>query len=78
MRFRRESLVNKAIRRRFAVTLIGQEGTFSGVLVDSDDTTWVFDDCNTVPDKPADAPKPIAGRLYVDRVQVIYMQEVNA
>lgn len=71
-------MISKAIRRRFAVTLIGNEGCFSGVLVESDDTTWVFDDCLTVPDKPTDPPKPINGRVYIDRVQIIYMQEVNA
>jgi hypothetical protein len=75
---RRKSLINKALRLRFVVTLAKNEGTFSGVLVESDPVSWVFDNCATVPDKPADAPKPIVGRVWVDRSQVSYMQEVNA
>lgn len=69
-------LIKRAIRRRFAITLTGSEGSFSGVLVDSDDVTWVFDDCATVPLTPDATPDPIAGRVYVDRVNVAYLQEL--
>jgi small nuclear ribonucleoprotein (snRNP)-like protein len=73
---RRNRLVNKAIRRRFAVTLCGNEGVFSGVLTESDDITWVFDDCATVPSTPDAESQPIAGRVYIDRVNVAYLQEL--
>lgn len=72
----RKSLIQKAVRRRFAVTLAGSEGVFSGILVESDAETWVFDDCATVPSTPDATPDPIAGRVYIDRVSVAYMQEL--
>lgn len=68
--FNRKSLIDKAIRRRFAVTLTGQEGSFAGVLTDFDSEIWVFEQCTT--------PKgdEIAGRVFVDRVAVAYVQEL--
>ena len=68
--FRRKSLINQAIRKRFAVTLTGNEGTFAGVLTESDDETWVFENCTTA------AGDDIAGRVFVDRVSVAYLQEL--
>ncbi len=70
-------LIKRAIRRRFAVTLTGNEGVFSGILVEADDTTWVFDDAATVPRTPDATPDPIAGRVYIDRVNVAYLQELS-
>ena len=69
--WRRPSLIERAIRRRFAVTLVDNGGTFSGILAESDDTTWVFEHVETAKGEPA------AGRLYIDRFQVAYLQEVN-
>lgn len=74
---RRNRLIDKAIRRRFAVTLTGNEGVFSGILTESDDLTWVFDDCATVPSTPGASPDPIAGRVYIDRINVAYLQELS-
>lgn len=68
--FRRKSLVDKAIRRRFAVTLTGNEGTFAGVLTESDPEIWVFENCTTA------AGEDIAGRVFIDRVNVAYLQEL--
>lgn len=68
---RRKSLINRAIRHRFAVTLVDNEGTFTGILTESDDTTWVFEQVETAKGERA------AGRLFIDRIQVAYMQEVN-
>jgi small nuclear ribonucleoprotein (snRNP)-like protein len=73
---RSNRLVTKAIRKRFAVTLKGSEGVFSGILVETDATTWVFDDCATVPRTPDATPDPIAGRVYIDRANVAYLQEL--
>lgn len=68
--FRRKSLVDKAVRRRFAVTLTGGEGEFGGVLTESDSESFVFERCST--------PKgeDIVGRVFVDRISVAYLQEL--
>jgi hypothetical protein len=72
----RKSLVNKAIRRRFAVTLKQNEGVFSGVLTDSDRETLVFEQCQTVPSVEGGTPSTIAGRVFVDRITLAYIQEL--
>lgn len=64
-------MVSGALRRRFVVTLTGSEGMFSGVLTESDDTTWVFEDCKT------DKHQPIAGRVFIDRINVAYLQQLE-
>lgn len=69
--WRRPSLIDRAIRRHFAVTLVDNGGTFTGILTESDDTTWVFEQVKTAQGEPA------AGRLYIDRLQVAYLQEVT-
>jgi len=69
-------LVDKAIRRRFAVTLAGNEGVFAGVLTESDSETWVFEDCETVPKSPGETPQPIVGRVFIERTSVAYLQEL--
>lgn len=68
--FQRKDLINKAIRKRFAVTLTGGEGAFAGILTEADDTVWVFEGCST--------PKgeDIAGRVFIDRINVAYLQEL--
>jgi hypothetical protein len=57
--------------------LTGSEGAFSGILVESDPETWVFDDCATVPETVGATPEPIAGRVYIDRINVAYLQEMR-
>jgi hypothetical protein len=75
---RRERLIKQVLRQRFAVTLKGNEGTFAGVLTDSDPTTWVFEQCSTIPKQPGETPEPITGRVFVDRREVAYLQELSA
>jgi len=75
---RRKNLVDQAIRRRFAVTLRGNEGVFAGVLTDTDPVTWVFEQCSTVPKAAGETPELIQGRVYIDRSQVAYIQELPA
>jgi hypothetical protein len=69
--FRRKQVHFKELRRRFAVTLSDNEGVFSGVMTDFDDATMVFEDCKT------DKEQPIAGRVFVDRIQIAYIQELG-
>lgn len=68
--FQRKDLINKAIRKRFAVTLAGSEGSFAGILTESDPTTWVFEHCSTP------QGEDIAGRVFIDRINVAYLQEL--
>lgn len=75
---RREKLIRQAVRRRFAVTLKQNEGSFAGVLTDSDPVMWVFEQCSTVPSQPGETPEPIQGRVFIDRAQVAYLQELPA
>lgn len=74
----RKSLISKAIRRRFAVTLRQSEGVFSGVLTEFDTQTLVFEQCQTVPTNEGGTPSPIVGRVFVDRDTVAYFQELPA
>lgn len=71
--FRRKSLLERDIRRRFAVTLTGGEGEFLGILVDADDEIYVFDDCYLV---TAEGKQKLAGQMYVDRIAVAYRQKI--
>jgi small nuclear ribonucleoprotein (snRNP)-like protein len=75
---RRQRLIKQAVRQRFAVTLRNNEGTFAGVLTQTDPTTWVFEQCSTIPKQPGETPEPISGRIFVDRGQVAYLQELPA
>lgn len=71
-------LIRKAIRRRFVVTLKGNEGDFSGVLTDADRVTLVFEQCATVPANFREGtPAEIPGRVFVERTNVAYLQEVS-
>lgn len=73
----RRSLIRKALRHRYAVTLRNNEGTFAGVLVDADRDIYIFDACTTVPVKPGETPDEIPGRVYIDRSGVAYLQELT-
>lgn len=72
-------LVSKAIRQRFAVTLPGGEGAFTGLLVDHDNTYWIFDQCRTVPTKIGESAEELPGRIWVIHTQspAPYLQEVG-
>lgn len=72
----RNSLIRKAIRRRFAVTLKSGEGVFSGVLTEFDAKTLVFEQGHTVPGNEGGTSAPIIGRVFVDRDTVAYFQEL--
>lgn len=74
----RKSLVKRHVRRRFAVMLSGGEGVFSGVLTELDREVFVFDQCQTVPKTPDATPDPFAGRFFVDRENVVYLQELSS
>lgn len=73
----RKSLVNKAIRRRFAVTLRANEGSFSGVLTEFDRDVYVFEQAQTVPTKDGETVVPIRGRVFVPRDTVSYLQDLG-
>lgn len=73
----RKSLIDNAIRRRFAVTLRGNEGMFSGVLTESDRAVFVFEQCQTIPGNEGGTSSPIAGRVFVERSTLAYMQDVT-
>lgn len=67
----------QALRRRFAVTLRGNEGVFSGVLTECDPVTLVFEQCATVPGNEGGTPTPIMGRVFVERDTLAYIQELT-
>ncbi|MEZ0366800.1 hypothetical protein ACAG26_24305 [Mycobacterium sp. pUA109] len=69
--------LKRALRRRFAVTLRGNEGVFSGFLTEFDDRVLVLEQCETVPTTPGETPNKIIGRVFVDRENVAYVQELT-
>lgn len=70
------NVLKGAVRRRFAVTLRANEGSFSGVLTEFDRETFVFEQCQTVPSREGETVAPIAGRVFVDRGTVAYLQAI--
>ena len=70
-------LVKKMVRRRYGVNLKGGEGIFSGVLIEHDRDLFVFDDCATIPKERGETPQTIPGRVYVDRSDIAYLQEIS-
>lgn len=71
-------IIKKMLRSRYGVTLKANEGSFAGVLLEADRDLLVFDDCRTVPTQPDQSPVPIPGRVYVDRRDIAYLQELTA
>ena len=63
--FDSKRLINKAVRRRFAVHMPANEGVFSGILTEYDANYWVFEDCKTVPKHEGDTMQLIPGRIWV-------------
>lgn len=72
--FTRKPVISKTLLRRVAVNLTAGEGTFVGHLADFDNTTYVFEQCETVP-AAGETPQPIKGRVYVDR-NMCWLQEL--
>lgn len=73
---RRNRVIKQALRRRYAVTLKQNEGTFSGVLFDWDAVTFVFHQCSTIPTSAGETPEPIPSPVIVDRTAVTFLQEL--
>jgi small nuclear ribonucleoprotein (snRNP)-like protein len=71
-----KALISKAIRRRFAVTLKQNEGVFSGVLTEFDRDVYVFEQCQTIPGNDGGTPSPILGRVFVERTNLAYLQDL--
>jgi hypothetical protein len=67
----------KLIRGRYAVTLKGGDGEFAGVLTEMTWRTLVFEDCQTVAQKPTDSTQSIIGKVRIDRANVAYLQELS-
>lgn len=72
--FGRKLITEEVIRQRFFVTLTGNEGGFWGVLVDSDESMFVFDDVWLA---TPEGRQKAEGRTYLDRISVAYIQEVT-
>ncbi len=75
----RRRLVKRAVCHRFVITLPGNAGAFTGVLVDYDDTFWRFEQCATVPTRPGETPDTIEGRVWIKHAQnpAPYLQEID-
>ena len=72
----RKSLIKRALRRRFVVTLKSNEGDFAGVLTEIDRRVMIFEQCTTVPSNVKEGtPTEIPGRIIVERASVSYLQE---
>jgi hypothetical protein len=72
----RDVLWHKDIKVKYAVTLKGNEGDFAGLLVEESRRTMVFEHCVTVPQSTEQSPQPILGRVYIDRANIAYRQEL--
>lgn len=70
---RRDRLVRALERRRFLITTDTEEA-FDGVLVDWDDTFFVYDDVYSVTDR---GRVHLDTSLWVPRARIKYMQAVN-
>ncbi|MDG3012384.1 hypothetical protein G4X40_19780 [Rhodococcus sp. D2-41] len=72
---RKKSALDKVVRQRFVATLSNGQ-TVAGVLVEFDESTFVFADVKLM--EPNGNASPAPGQLYVDRGQVAYMQKLAA
>jgi len=64
------------IKHRFVVTLRSNEGAFSGILTESTEKVLTFEDCKTIPSRPAEQVEPIPGRVHVFVERIAYLQEM--
>jgi hypothetical protein len=64
------------IKSRFVVTLRGNEGAFSGILTETCKQLLTFEDCKTIPGRPAEQVEPIPGRVHVFTERIAYLQEM--
>lgn len=71
-------MIERVLKRRFVVTLADSQGVFSGVLTDFGPELWVFEECATVPSATDASPEQIAGRVFIERINVSYLQEITA
>lgn len=60
-------VLDKALKRRVALNTVEGETLFTGRLAEYDDTTYVLEQCETVP-AAGETAQPITGRQYVDRI----------
>lgn len=67
-------MLDKALRRRVAVNFLDTDSIFTGRLAEYDNTTYVLEQCQTVPG-PGETARDIPGRQYVDRIHV-WLQEL--
>jgi small nuclear ribonucleoprotein (snRNP)-like protein len=72
----RPSLLQVAVHSRFVVTLKDQT-TFDGLLVDSDASVLILANARVLTD-PREQPQTVDGRIYLERVNVEYMQELRS
>jgi hypothetical protein len=77
---RRRSLIQRAVRQRFIVTLPRSEGVFAGVLVEHDERFWIFDNCRGIPTHQGETADEWPGRMWVlfDCDPPPYLQEITA
>lgn len=72
--FGRKRALDKVIRRSFVVTKTDST-VFQGALIEHDPEQFVFAMVK-VQDRDGNWVGEVAGRLYIDRVKVDYMQQV--
>jgi small nuclear ribonucleoprotein (snRNP)-like protein len=73
--FTPKPVLDKALRRKVAVNFFGNEGTIIGHLSEYDGETYVFEQCSTSPESRDESPRPLSGRIYVDRINC-WLQEL--
>lgn len=72
--FRRKTVLDSMIRRKFAVTLSDNGEVFTGFLVEQDPEMLVFDDCWM---QTREGTQRIEGRTYVYVINVHALQELS-
>lgn len=74
-----QTLIEKALRQRFIITLPRNEGVFTGVLVDHDQTYWIFDNCQNVPTHQGETADDWPGLFWVihDCDPAPYLQQIT-
>lgn len=66
------------VKHRYVVNLRGGEGEFAGVLTSAGRRMFVFEQCTTVPKNFKEGtPADIPGRVFVERCQISYLQQIQ-